>query len=125
MNNQAKRIFIADDDRDILLIMKMMLQTKGYKVHATVNANDIFEYKDNLPDLILLDVWMSGIDGREICENLKKDELKKNIPVIFISANSTIEKIAEKYHSDYISKPFDMQHLLNKINDVLEEPVSA
>src|SRR5437868_2536361 len=120
MNNKTKKIFIADDDRDILQIMLMMLQTKPYEVEITTNPANIFNKVDDLPDLILLDIWMSGVDGREICGQLKKNERTKNIPVVFISANSNIKNIAEQYHADdYISKPFEMDYFLNKIDDIL------
>ena len=119
--DKRKKIFIADDDRDILQIMHLMLQTKAYDVETTCNAKKIFEFEKDLPDLILLDIWMSGVDGREICSQLKKNERTKNIPVLFISANSNIKKIAEQYHADgYIAKPFEMDYFLNKIEDMLE-----
>src|SRR6478672_406679 len=109
--DKRKKIFIADDDRDILQIMHLMLQTKAYDVETTCNAKNIFEFGKDLPDLILLDIWMSGVDGREICSQLKKNERTKNIPVLFISANSNIKKIAEQYHADgYIAKPFEMDY---------------
>jgi CheY-like chemotaxis protein len=120
METQQKRIFIADDDKDILQIMNLMLQTKPYQVETTCNAKNIFDYRKVLPDLILLDIWMSGVDGREICSQLKKNERTKDIPVIFISANSNIKKIAEQYHADgYIAKPFEMGYFLDKIDDML------
>ncbi len=128
---KRKRIFIADDDRDILQIMHLMLQTRPYDVETTCNAKNIFEFEKGLPDLILLDIWMSGVDGREICSQLKKNERTKNIPVVFISANSNIKKIAEQYQADgYIAKPFEMDYFLSKIDDMLEaerpvEPVEV
>ena len=93
MTSETKKIFIADDDPDILAILSMMLRTSKYQVDASTNANDVFKYSNNLPDLILLDIWMSGLDGREICKRLKEDKLTKKIPVIFVSANSNIEEI--------------------------------
>ena len=113
-----KKIFIADDDVDILQIIEMMLQTRGYKVETSINAGDIFNYAETeLPDLILLDIWMSGIDGREICTKLKNSTLTKNIPVLFVSANSSIEEIAKKFNADgFIAKPFEMDYLLEKID---------
>ena len=120
MNTKEKKIFIADDDQDILEILSMMLRTKNYEVLATSDANDIFNLDDkNLPDLILMDIWMSGLDGREICRCLKNNEQTKNIPFIFISANSNIEEITKEYKADgYIAKPFEMEYLLNKINSI-------
>jgi CheY-like chemotaxis protein len=123
--NAEKRIFIADDDADILSILQLMLQTKGYTVHATLHANDIFNYEDNFPDLILLDIWMNEVDGREVCARLKENDRMKNIPVVFISANSGIKEITTQYHAqDCIPKPFEMKYLLNKVHDILFDPVN-
>jgi len=118
MQGTNKKIFIADDDADILQIIAMMLQTQGYEIDISNNANDIFNYaEEELPDLILLDIWMSGIDGREICARLKKGQLTKDIPVLFVSANSSIEEIAKKYKADgFIAKPFEMDYLLDRIS---------
>ncbi len=121
MMDKQKKIFIADDDADILTILRLMLKTKGYQIEISNNANDIFNYKkEDLPDLVLLDIWMSGIDGRDICTRLKQNEETNNIPVIFISANSRIKEITEEAGAqDYISKPFEMDFLLKKIHDTL------
>lgn len=123
MNTKGKRIFIADDDQDILEIISMILHTKNYDIQATSDANDIFKLdNNNLPDLILMDIWMSGLDGREICKCLKTDAHTKDIPFIFISANSNIEEITKEYKADdYIAKPFEMQDLLSKINNFFVE----
>jgi DNA-binding response OmpR family regulator len=118
MNAKEKKIFIADDDADILEIISIMLETQGYKVVTNNNAKDILEYIANeLPDLILLDIWMSGLDGRTICEQLKSNNATKNIPVIFISANSNIKAITKEYNADgFISKPFEMDYLFNVVH---------
>jgi CheY-like chemotaxis protein len=120
MISSEKKIFIADDDADILSILQLMLQTKGYSVYATSNANDVFNYENDCPDLILLDIWMPIADGREICTRLKQNNLMRNIPVVFISANSGIKEIAQQCNArDHISKPFEMKYLLDKVHTIL------
>lgn len=121
MKRNGKKIFIADDDADILQIIAMMLQTQGYEVDISNNAKDIFNYEEeDLPDVILLDIWMSGVDGREICSRLKSGALTKNIPVLFISANSSIEEISEQFKADgFIAKPFEMDYLLKRISSII------
>ena len=121
MNNAQKKIFVADDDDDILDVIEMILKTEGYTISTTKNANDIFAYiEENLPDLILLDIWMSGIDGREICERLKQNNATQHIPILFISANSNIVEITNDYAADgYIPKPFEMAVLLKRVKDIL------
>lgn len=117
-----KKIFIADDDPDILEILSIMLQSRGYHVEASTNANDIFLDNRGQADLVLLDLWMSGIDGRDIYTRLKQNEQTKNIPVIFVSANSRLEEIADEYQvNGYLAKPFDMNDLLVKVHEVLTQ----
>lgn len=125
MNQDAKKIFIADDEVDILDILQLMLKTHGYEVTATTNPDIIFDYSQNeLPDIILLDIWMSGIDGRDVCKKLKQTSLTKDIPVIFISANSNIVEITAACKADgYIAKPFEMSHLLKTIRTSLATAV--
>ena len=122
MHNGTNRIFVADDDTDILDILKLMLQTRRYHVIVSTTAKELFEYSpDQLPDLILLDIWMSGIDGREICARLKKNETTRHIPLLFISANSNIQSITKECGAEgFIAKPFDMHMLLNKVSEVLK-----
>lgn len=116
-----QKILIADDDQDIVDILKMMLQTQGYQVQITTYAPDVLDCAADLPDLIILDLWMSGNDGRDIFTRLRQQEQTKNIPVVFMSANSRLEEIAAEYAvDDFIEKPFDMQYMLNKVKEVLE-----
>jgi CheY-like chemotaxis protein len=126
MEAKEKKIFIADDDADILEVISLMLETQGYKVVTNNNSKDILEYiKDELPDLILLDIWMSDLDGRTICGQLKNNNLTKDIPVIFISANSNIKEITKEYNADgFISKPFEMNHLFYVVNDNLHNSLN-
>ena len=127
MEHETKRIFIADDDHDILEILELMLKTRGYEVIVSSSAGELFDFTpEQLPDLILLDIWMSGIDGRDICMRLKNNDAMKNIPVLFISANSNIETIAEEcYAEGYIAKPFDMDMLLNKVESVISSHANS
>lgn len=114
-----KKVFIADDDFDILEIIRLMLVSQGYDVHVSANANDIFEMKGKFADLILLDIWMSGIDGRDICRRLQQDINTCKIPIIFVSANSKLPEIAKEFNIyGYIAKPFDMNELIAKVNGV-------
>lgn len=118
MQQKATKIFIADDEADILEILQLMLKTHGYQVTTSTDPNVVFDYKaSELPDIILLDIWMSGLDGRDVCKQLKETELTKNIPVIFVSANSNIMDIAKECNANgYIAKPFEMSHLLKTIH---------
>jgi DNA-binding response OmpR family regulator len=115
--SSAKRILIVDDDSAILEAMQMMLEMEGYEVMITLNGEELDKYFDKKPDVILLDIWMSGIDGRDICKNLKAAPATRNIPVIMISASREVEQSAkESGADDFIAKPFQMNELLSVIS---------
>jgi CheY-like chemotaxis protein len=110
---QRKRILIADDDTAILEVIAMMLEDAGYDVKTTVNGQTVTLVQEYSPDLILLDIWMAGMDGRTICKSLKGNTLTKHIPIVMISANKDTKKIASEAGADnFIEKPFEMDHLL-------------
>lgn len=111
-----KKILVADDDPAICDAVQFMLEEEGYTVSTTVNGETIYKMETDFPDLLLLDIWMSGQDGREICKYLKKKELTQNIPIIMVSASRDIEESAkEAGANDFLAKPFKMDDLLNKI----------
>ena len=107
-----KKIIVADDDKDIVAVLTMMLEDAGYEVSSTANG----QTAQKVCDYLLLDIWMAGVDGRDICKQLKNQRLTKHIPIIMISANQDTEKIArEAGADDFIAKPFDMDKLLAKV----------
>jgi DNA-binding response OmpR family regulator len=107
---------IADDDPGIVDAVEMLLEFEGYAVTSTVDGATVLDMKNELPDLLLLDIWMSGEDGRDICKQLKSSSLTKNIPVIMISASRDIKSSALAAGADdFIAKPFEMDELLEKI----------
>lgn len=111
-----KAILVADDDPAILDSLSIMLEDAGYEVITTVDGQTVKEVKDKLPDLILLDIWMSGMDGRDICRSLKNNSKTKSIPIIMFSANKDTEKIAKEAGADgFIAKPFDMTEMLELV----------
>jgi DNA-binding response OmpR family regulator len=113
-----KKIIIVDDDEGLLDAFKAMLEFANYKVEASTNADILLNLKaGNLPDLILLDVLLSGVDGRAICKKLKSQLVTKNVPIIMVSAHpSAFNSIKEIGANDYLAKPFEMNNLLNKID---------
>lgn len=116
MSPSLKKIMIADDDPGIVDAIEMLLEFEGYEVTSTVDGADVLDLKDDLPDLLLLDIWMSGEDGRDICKKLKQLDATKNIPVIMISASRDIKESAIAAGADdFLAKPFEMNDLLDKI----------
>lgn len=113
-----KKILVVDDDPGVLEALSEMLAFGNYEVKAITRGETVFQEIDDFhPDLILLDVMLSGMDGRTICRSIKAGSDTGNIPVILISANlgayaALFDKGAP---NDFIPKPFDMGYLLGKI----------
>jgi DNA-binding response OmpR family regulator len=113
---KRKKIVIADDDSDILEVVNLILNVKGYDVKTEKNAENLLDMKEELPDLVLLDIWMSGIDGRDICRQLKSRKETKDLPVIMLSANIDIKNMSAACGAtDYLAKPFDINELVGII----------
>jgi CheY-like chemotaxis protein len=93
------------------------LEQEGYIIVTTDKAEYVERlHNDGLPDLILLDVLLSGKDGREIVKHLKSQEETRHIPVIMFSAHPNAEKTAQAAGADdFIAKPFEMDELLAKV----------
>lgn len=118
----GKKILVADDDPAILDALQMILELEGYEVDTTADGQTIYKMKKEYPNLLLLDIWMSGHDGREICKSLKKDPLTKRIPVILISASRNLSNSAKEAGADdFIEKPFEMDQLLEKVRKFTEQ----
>jgi DNA-binding response OmpR family regulator len=117
MQSTPKRIFIVDDEQDILEFLQVILEEEGYSV-VTSDKGEFLEQLHNgvLPHLILLDVLLSGKDGREIVKYLKSQEETKSIPVIMFSAHPSAEKTSRQAGADdFLAKPFNIDDLLAKI----------
>ena len=113
----TKKILVADDDASILDAISLILQETGYDVVTTNDGNTVRNLKGDLPDLLLLDIWMSGEDGGEICRQLKANETTATLPILIVSAHRDTEQIARDAGADdFILKPFDMEELLKKID---------
>lgn len=115
------RILVVDDDIDILSVMEILLTMKGFEVEVTAKGENTFPKIETFnPDLIILDVLISGHDGRTICKQLKANEATKNIPVIMFSAHpGAAATIADYGADDFISKPFDVNDLIRKVTSQL------
>lgn len=111
-----KTILVADDDPAILDSIQIILEDEGYEVLTTVNGETVGKMFEEQPDLLLLDIWMSGQDGRDICKALKSQDTTRHIPIIMISANKDTEEMSKiAGANDFISKPFEIDELLNKV----------
>ena len=120
MNKPSKTILIADDDEGILDATQAILEFEGYQVNITVDGSAVLRLQGKLPDLLLLDIWMSGQDGTDICRQLKSNHATKGLPVLMISASRDIEQYAmDAGADDFLAKPYEMDELLEKVRNLL------
>src|SRR5687767_3004877 len=104
-----KRILVVDDNTDILDVVRIFLESNGFEVLTINNGdnilNDVVNYS---PQIILLDVYLRGSNGVEICNHLKSNPLTRHIPIIMFSAQTSDYLILRKCAADdFIEKPFD------------------
>ena len=114
----SKKILAVDDDRDIVDVIKIILEDEGYEVSTLTSGRNILDVISSIrPDLILLDVMLGGMDGREICKSIKSHAIFKYIPIVMISASHNLQSVLKMPGSpnDFISKPFDIDHLVSKV----------
>ncbi len=110
---------VADDDMSILDMVGSMLEFAGYEVTHSDTAELVFSNRAT-PDLFLLDIWINGTDGREVCRKLKQNADTSEIPIILFSASKGIERSARDAGADdFLAKPFQMTDLLQKIENLL------
>jgi len=119
-----KKILIVDDEKNILLVLKIALKKAGYE---TILAKDgleaIEKAREQKPDLILLDIVLPKLNGYLVYEALQEEPKTAKIPVVFISAKSEkedIDKALDLGGEDYLTKPLEKEKLLQTINEILE-----
>jgi len=118
------RLLIVDDELDLLTVVKSVLNKRGFKVSVFSEWKEAWEaIKIYDPDLLLLDVFLNGADGLEICKRLKTSTYTRHIPIIIFSSYTRIAETAvyEFGADDFIAKPFDVNDLVKKINTVLSK----
>lgn len=124
MQNSQKKILVVDDEPDILEFLQIIFEEAGFLVVTTEKGDYLEKLKNGpLPDLVLLDMLLSGKDGREVVKKLKSREKTKHIPVIMFSAHPSAEKTALTAGADdFVEKPFDIETLLEKVRRLLSSP---
>ncbi len=111
--DKNKRVFVFDDNADILELCTIILEDAGYEIKTSSTSNDIIgQVNAYIPDIIFMDNWLPDVGGIDATRALKKDEALKNIPVIYFSANNDVSALAQQAGADgYLSKPFDIHEL--------------
>ncbi|CAG1002906.1 Alkaline phosphatase synthesis transcriptional regulatory protein PhoP [Methanosarcinales archaeon] len=119
-----QKIMIVDDEMATLLPLKRSLEAEGYIVIEAVNGYEAIEKsKTELPELIVLDLMLPGIDGFDVCTQLKNDTLTEKIPVIMLTAKDEMRDKVEGLElgaDDYVTKPFNLNELKARIRNILK-----
>lgn len=113
------RILVADDDPVILRLLQVNFGLEGFEVETASRGEDaLAKARQFVPDIILLDVMMPGVDGWEVCRRLKEDQVTTGIPVIFLSARAQDQDRKRGYELGvvaYVTKPFDPGELVDVV----------
>jgi CheY-like chemotaxis protein len=117
----TKRLLILDDDKDILDVMCEIFSGEGYEVKTIENADNILnDIKYYHPDIILIDYILKGINGGEICHQIKTNITTCTIPVIIVTAYSrVINSLGDYGCNSFVSKPFEVTELVQQVNELL------
>jgi two-component system KDP operon response regulator KdpE len=112
----AGKILVIDDEPQIRRVMRVTLTGQGYEtVEARSGAEGLEKYREHLPDLVLLDLNMPGMDGMEACRLLRAN---MDVPIIILTVRDTVQEKVEALDAgadDYVTKPFEMKELLARI----------
>ena len=123
-NTKKKVILLVDDEPGVVSLIGDYLTMRGYSIYAAHDGKEGLKMaKRIMPDLIILDIMMPHMDGYEVLERLKKDENTVSIPVIMLSAKASDKdklKAMELYSEIYITKPFELADLREKIETVFK-----
>jgi len=120
-----KKILLVDDSRTVLLMHQLLLADRGYELLTARDGEEGLEKAlSTRPDLIFLDVLMPGMDGFETCQALRAHETTRDIPIIMVTTSGEPQNIQRGFDSgctDYITKPFNDNELLDKLERYLQQ----
>ena len=123
-----ENILVVDDEEDVLELVRYNLDKNGYKTEiATTGESALTKARAKLPDLIILDLMLPGIDGLEVCKKLKSETKTQNIPIIMLTAKGEETDIVtglELGADDYVTKPFSPKILLARIRRILHRAIT-
>jgi two-component system cell cycle response regulator DivK len=123
----SKTILIVEDNELNMRLFNDLLQANGYNTVKSVDGSDAIDLtRENMPDLIIMDIQLPGMSGMEITELLKADEDLKHIPVIAVTAfamKGDEDKIMQAGFASYIAKPVSVPSFLENVSKLLEPDI--
>lgn len=119
-----KKILVIDDDEAINELVKINLELSGFKVVSALDGNKGFALaKQELPDLIVLDVMMPEVDGYTVAKRIRENKDTKDIPIIMLTALNMLQNKAQGFDigvDDYLVKPFEVEELIMRVKALLK-----
>ena len=120
-----KKIMVVDDERSLIELVKGILEEEGYEVITAMDGKECLKKLSTIkPDLILLDMMMPGMSGREVCEKIRKDPKTRDLKVAFVTVakfSETGRDVLKKLNVlDYITKPFENDDLVRRVKKLIE-----
>ena len=123
-NTERYRVLVVEDNADVILYMKSLLQDY-YEVHTAGNGYEALMYAEKLrPDLIITDLMMPEMSGEELCQRLRDSELLCHIPIVVVTARGEDEvriRVREKGADAYMQKPFNADEMLVRVKKLIEQ----
>jgi two-component system alkaline phosphatase synthesis response regulator PhoP len=122
-SDTREKILIVDDEMSTLMPLKRSLESENYAVVEAYDGHEaIKKANEEIPDLIILDLMLPGMDGIEVCQHLKTDTQTEKIPIIMLTAKDNINDKVEGLQigaDDYVTKPFVLKELKARIKSVM------
>jgi len=122
MENEKKKILLVDDEKENVRTLKDFLEPRGYEILVAYNGREALKQAQKLPDLIILDVMMPGLNGIEVLQSLKRMPETCDTKVVMLSAKmvlDTIQQAREYGASDYLMKPVNLEQLLGVVKEFI------
>jgi DNA-binding response OmpR family regulator len=120
-------ILLIDDDEEVLGTLSRALKPQGYEVQqARSGAEGLRKIQDRIPDLLILDIMMPGMDGLEVCRMIRNDNEYNRLPILFLSARDSTDEVVEGLDmggDDYIVKPFEITELNARVRALLRRTI--
>jgi DNA-binding response OmpR family regulator len=130
MEDTTRRIVYIEDEYEMIDLVRLILERKGYEVSGAIGGRDgLAMVRQELPDLVLLDLMMPDMDGWEVYQQMRAEEATREIPVIILTAKAqSIDKVLALHIAkvdDYISKPFSPQELIDSVESIFAKQEAA